>query len=172
MGNDSEWYFTGAKLFPNVKGCGYPPMLNCSIFYRQYANIGQNFSCYYSKVDPGIVISDLDMWQSSSLTEIGICFNWDLKTRSCELRVIDGDCSEPLPGAKEKERRRRETTVRVREKLPVVKKDEIEKWRECNCMMESAVAICLGGGTKTKNVSSDDITRRFSSRCSYLWVST
>ncbi|XP_015430081.1 PREDICTED: protein tipE [Dufourea novaeangliae] len=63
MGNDSEWYFTGAKLFPNVKGCGYPPMLNCSIFYRQYSNIGQNFSCYYSKVDPGIVISDLDMWQ-------------------------------------------------------------------------------------------------------------
>ncbi|XP_012525657.1 protein tipE isoform X2 [Monomorium pharaonis] len=63
MGNDSMWYFTGAKLFPNVKGCGYPPMLNCSIFYRQYANIGQNFSCYYSKVDPGIVISDLDMWQ-------------------------------------------------------------------------------------------------------------
>ncbi|XP_015594494.1 protein tipE isoform X2 [Cephus cinctus] len=63
MGNDSEWYFTGAKLFPNVKGCGYPPMLNCSNFYRQYANIGQNFSCYYSKVDPGIVISDLDMWQ-------------------------------------------------------------------------------------------------------------
>ncbi|XP_066592392.1 protein tipE [Prorops nasuta] len=63
MGNDSEWYFTGAKLFPNVKGCGYPPLLNCSIFYRQYANIGRNFSCYYSKVDPGIVISDLDMWQ-------------------------------------------------------------------------------------------------------------
>lgn len=67
MGNDSEWYFTGAKLFPNVKGCGYPPMLNCSIFYRQYANIGQNFSCYYSKVDPGIVISDLDMWQVSTI---------------------------------------------------------------------------------------------------------
>ncbi|XP_035736987.1 protein tipE-like isoform X4 [Vespa mandarinia] len=63
MGNDSEWYFTGAKLFPNVKGCGYPPVLNCSIFYQQYANIGHNFSCYYSKVDPGIVISELDMWQ-------------------------------------------------------------------------------------------------------------
>ncbi|KAK0088634.1 hypothetical protein PV325_011198 [Microctonus aethiopoides] len=63
MGNDSEWYFTGAKLFPNVKGCGYPPMLNCSIFYRQYSAIGHNFSCYYSKVDPSIVMSDLDMWQ-------------------------------------------------------------------------------------------------------------
>lgn len=67
MGNDSEWYFTGAKLFPNVKGCGYPPMLNCSIFYRQYADIGRNFSCYYSKIDPGVVISDLDMWQVSFL---------------------------------------------------------------------------------------------------------
>lgn len=67
MGNDSEWYFTGAKLFPNVKGCVYPPMLNCSIFYRQYATIGKNFSCYYSKVDPGIVISDLNMWQVSIL---------------------------------------------------------------------------------------------------------
>ncbi|XP_008545011.1 protein tipE isoform X1 [Microplitis demolitor] len=63
MGNDSEWYFTGAKLFPNVKGCGYPPILNCSIFYRQYTKIGHNFSCYYSKIDPGIVLSDLDMWQ-------------------------------------------------------------------------------------------------------------
>ncbi|KAJ8678645.1 hypothetical protein QAD02_014432 [Eretmocerus hayati] len=63
MGNDSEWYFTGAKLFPNVKGCGYPPMLNCTIFVRQYGSIGQNFSCYYSKIDPGIVISDFDIRQ-------------------------------------------------------------------------------------------------------------
>ncbi|XP_014209301.1 protein tipE [Copidosoma floridanum] len=63
MGNDSEWYFTGAKLFPNVKGCGYPPMLNCTKFVRNYGSVGQNFSCYYSKVDPGIVISDLDMRQ-------------------------------------------------------------------------------------------------------------
>ncbi|XP_067013563.2 protein tipE isoform X1 [Anabrus simplex] len=63
MGNDSEWYYTGAKLFPNVKGCGYPPMLNCSIFYKQYAVEGKNFSCYYSKIDPGLVITELDMHQ-------------------------------------------------------------------------------------------------------------
>lgn len=63
MGNDSEWYYTGAKLFPNVKGCGYPPMLNCSIFLKTYKELGTNFSCYYSKVDPGLVISHLDMWQ-------------------------------------------------------------------------------------------------------------
>lgn len=63
--NDSDWYFTGAKLFPNVKGCGYPPKLNCTIFFGEYGNIGQNFSCYYSTVDPGIVITELNMWQVS-----------------------------------------------------------------------------------------------------------
>ena len=63
MGNDSEWYYTKAKLYPNVKGCGYPPMLNCSIFVKTYSEPGKNFSCYYSKVDPGLVMSDLDMWQ-------------------------------------------------------------------------------------------------------------
>lgn len=63
MGNDSEWYYTGAKLFPNVKGCGYPPMLNCTIWLKKHYDIGSNFSCYYSRVDPGLVISDLDMWQ-------------------------------------------------------------------------------------------------------------
>lgn len=63
QGNGSEWYYTSAKLFPNVKGCGYPPILNCSIFIKKYKDIGTNFTCYYSKIDPGLVISDLDMWQ-------------------------------------------------------------------------------------------------------------
>lgn len=60
--NDSEWYYK-ARLYPNVKGCGYPPALNCSVFFKNYQTIGNNFSCYYSKVDPGIVINELDMWQ-------------------------------------------------------------------------------------------------------------
>lgn len=86
MGNDSEWYFTGAKLFPNVKGCGYPPMLNCTIFIRQYASIGTNFSCYYSRVHPGIVISDLDMWQvrlfMSFFNKMSLCIMF------CAIRII------------------------------------------------------------------------------------
>ncbi|KAK5639080.1 hypothetical protein RI129_011572 [Pyrocoelia pectoralis] len=63
MGNDSEWYYVGAKLMPNVKGCIYPPMFNCSTFLKQYKEVGSNYSCYYSRVDPGLVISHLDMWQ-------------------------------------------------------------------------------------------------------------
>lgn len=65
QGNDSEWFFTGARLFPNVKGCGYPPMLNCTVFLKKYRPIGTNYTCYYSRVDPGLVITDLDMWQNT-----------------------------------------------------------------------------------------------------------
>lgn len=60
---DSTWSFRGARLLPNVKGCGYPPVLNCSIFYKKYRQVGTNYSCYYSTIDPSMVISNLDMWQ-------------------------------------------------------------------------------------------------------------
>ncbi|XP_053615630.1 protein tipE isoform X2 [Plodia interpunctella] len=65
QGGDSEWYFMGARLFPNVKGCGYPPILNCTIFYGKYRPLGTNYSCYYSRIDPGLVITELDMWQNT-----------------------------------------------------------------------------------------------------------
>ncbi|XP_066247250.1 protein tipE isoform X1 [Euwallacea similis] len=61
--NTSEWHYKEARFMPNVKGCGYPPMLNCSVWLKKYITVGSNFSCYYSKIDPGLVISDLDMWQ-------------------------------------------------------------------------------------------------------------
>ncbi|XP_017842238.1 protein tipE [Drosophila busckii] len=65
MGNNSIYFYVGARLFPNVKGCGYPPMLNCTIWLRRYTKIGIKFPCYYSKVDPSLVISDLDYWQNT-----------------------------------------------------------------------------------------------------------
>lgn len=63
MDLDPEWYYKEARLYPNVKGCGYPPMLNCSVFLKTYKEVGTNFSCYYSRVDRELVISHLDMWQ-------------------------------------------------------------------------------------------------------------
>ncbi|KAL7731997.1 hypothetical protein ACLKA6_015761 [Drosophila palustris] len=65
MGPNSTYYYVGARLFPNVKGCGYPPMLNCTIWLKRYTKIGIKFPCYYSKVDPSLVISDLDYWQNT-----------------------------------------------------------------------------------------------------------
>lgn len=58
----TKWFY-GAKLFPNVKGCGYPPYLNCTIFNNTYVRLGANFSCYYSRTDPSLVVSELDMRQ-------------------------------------------------------------------------------------------------------------
>ncbi|KAL7038507.1 hypothetical protein ACKWTF_009590 [Chironomus riparius] len=61
MPNTSEYYYRRARLYPNVKGCGYPPFLNCTVWNRYYQNEGSNFSCFYSKVDPRLVVSHLDM---------------------------------------------------------------------------------------------------------------
>lgn len=61
--NSSEWDFVGAKFFPNVKGCGYPPYLNCTIFHKLYAVIGKQYPCYYSRVERTHVIEHLDMWR-------------------------------------------------------------------------------------------------------------
>lgn len=61
MPNTSEFYYRRARLFPNVKGCGYPPFLNCTVWNKFYQQEGANFSCYYSKVDPRLVVSHLDM---------------------------------------------------------------------------------------------------------------
>ncbi|KAL0275430.1 UNVERIFIED_CONTAM: hypothetical protein PYX00_003278 [Menopon gallinae] len=52
-----------ARLFPNVKGCGYPPVLNCSIFLKKYREIGANYTCYYSIVEPSLVINEFDINQ-------------------------------------------------------------------------------------------------------------
>lgn len=65
LANSSKYFYVGARLFPNVKGCGYPPMLNCTIWQKRYIKLQTKFPCYYSKVDPSLVISELDYWQNT-----------------------------------------------------------------------------------------------------------
>ena len=58
-----QWLFYEANLYPNVKGCGYPPELNCTIFHdnlNSKFNLNETFPCYYSRVDPSLVITELD----------------------------------------------------------------------------------------------------------------
>jgi hypothetical protein len=46
-------------LLINIKGCGYPPDIDCRAFTTKYDNIsesGETFPCYYSKVNPWIVL--------------------------------------------------------------------------------------------------------------------
>lgn len=51
-----------ARLQPNVKGCGYPPDVECnSTFARSYGIVGANFSCFYSLIDPTLAITQLNI---------------------------------------------------------------------------------------------------------------
>lgn len=63
--NYSDYFYLGARFLPNVKGCGYPPYLNCTIWTKRYDVKGRKFPCYYSRINPSIVISDLDLWQNT-----------------------------------------------------------------------------------------------------------
>ena len=43
-----------ARLYPNVRGCGYPPELNCEKFYEDYRNISHSYTCWVSTMDTSI----------------------------------------------------------------------------------------------------------------------
>lgn len=43
----------------------YPPFLNCTIWNRFYQQENSNFSCFYSRIDPRLVVTHLDMWKNS-----------------------------------------------------------------------------------------------------------
>ena len=71
------------RLYPNVKvtkltlwwsfsqfscqGCGYPPSLQCVPFFEEFGSPGENFSCFVSSLDPGVVIHSLDIGQVITL---------------------------------------------------------------------------------------------------------
>ena len=54
-----------ARLYPNVRGCGYPPELNCEEFYEFYKN-ATDFSCWVSTLDTSVAITNLDLERAKS----------------------------------------------------------------------------------------------------------
>lgn len=54
-------------LLVNIKGCGYPPDITCPLFADKYENLtemGDTFPCYYSRVNPWIVIETYDYYEN------------------------------------------------------------------------------------------------------------
>ncbi|XP_012280752.1 protein tipE isoform X2 [Orussus abietinus] len=47
-----------AVLLVNIKGCGYPPVVDCENFTRELGYKGAKFPCYYSRVNGSIVMAD------------------------------------------------------------------------------------------------------------------
>lgn len=60
-GDHLETPVASGKLFPNVKGCGYPPNVDCHNFLKTYGRSGTNFTCYVSRSDPALVIVNLNL---------------------------------------------------------------------------------------------------------------
>ena len=50
-----------ARLYPNVRGCGYPPELNCEEFYQTFLRNESDFSCWVSTTDTSVAITELDL---------------------------------------------------------------------------------------------------------------
>ena len=60
-------------LLVNIKGCGYPPDIACALFASNYETIAENqntFPCFYSKLNPWIV---LERWLLWALQKIYLC---------------------------------------------------------------------------------------------------
>ena len=58
-------------LLINIKGCGYPPEVNCDIYSERYQNFSLErltFPCHYSVMNPWIVISDYDRFVITWMT--------------------------------------------------------------------------------------------------------
>ncbi|KAF4520253.1 hypothetical protein B566_EDAN010719 [Ephemera danica] len=45
-----------ATLLVNIKGCGYPPQVQCSDFWKRYGNEGARFPCHYSRKNASLVM--------------------------------------------------------------------------------------------------------------------
>lgn len=50
-----------ARLYPNVRGCGYPPELDCEKFYKVYSAKDIEFDCWVSTLDTSIAMTNLDL---------------------------------------------------------------------------------------------------------------
>ncbi|XP_067013189.2 protein tipE [Anabrus simplex] len=49
-----------AVLLDNIKGCGYPPEVDCDNFTKEYSEPGSAYPCYYSRENRSVVLTHYD----------------------------------------------------------------------------------------------------------------
>lgn len=87
-----------AVLLVNIKGCGYPPAVDCENFTRDLGYEGNQFSCYYSQVNGSIVLAEYD--REAEMNVIINYFAYPLVmtvATTTVLCVMHCDCSCPPP---------------------------------------------------------------------------
>uniref|UniRef100_A0A6A7G683 Protein tipE n=1 Tax=Hirondellea gigas TaxID=1518452 RepID=A0A6A7G683_9CRUS len=99
---EMEWDYKDAKLYPNVKGCGYPPEVNCTIFNRTFSTVGATFPCYHSNLKPEIALTDLNIEKVKLDLIYAIAIPWSLFLGSIlYLLITYVGMSQPDPNADE-----------------------------------------------------------------------
>ena len=53
----SENFTDEAVLYVNIKGCGYPPTVDCRNWTDYYGEVGREYPCYYSRQNRTVVMS-------------------------------------------------------------------------------------------------------------------
>ncbi|XP_037775155.1 protein tipE-like isoform X2 [Penaeus monodon] len=82
----AHWDVLNASLFINVKGCGYPPVVNCSNFMDNFGVPGRRFWCYYSKMDPYLVMPEYDPQQAES--DLILSLGWTVGAQALGIIII------------------------------------------------------------------------------------
>ncbi|XP_047469188.1 protein tipE-like, partial [Penaeus chinensis] len=108
--DDIKWDMEDARLFPNVKGCGYPPSVNCTTFNMSYSVPGRTYPCFYSKEQPTTVLTSLDIEGITSDLIYAIVIPWGAFLVSILYLLItyvgmrkpdsDGDAPQEVTSAK------------------------------------------------------------------------
>uniref|UniRef100_A0A0P4VVB5 Protein tipE n=1 Tax=Scylla olivacea TaxID=85551 RepID=A0A0P4VVB5_SCYOL len=84
--NPAHWDELNASLYINVKGCGYPPTVNCSQFFDYYGVPGRRYWCYYSHLDPQLVVPHYD--PSEAELELANSLGWTVGAQLAGLIII------------------------------------------------------------------------------------
>ena len=110
-------------LLVNIKGCGYPPAVDCENFTRDLGYEGTEFPCYYSQVNKSIVMADYDRQ-----AEIDVIINYfavplvTVVVTTALLCLMHCDCNfQPPPSGKYRNRRVAQST----------KPDDLRYWSIC-----------------------------------------
>ncbi|XP_066972510.1 protein tipE-like [Macrobrachium rosenbergii] len=81
-----HWDVLNASLYINVKGCGYPPAVNCTTFFDHYGVPGRRFWCYYSKMDPYLVMPEYD--REAAEMELVNSLGWTVGAQVVGILII------------------------------------------------------------------------------------
>lgn len=82
----AHWDELNASLYINVKGCGYPPTVNCSQFFDYYGVPGRRYWCYYSHLDPQLVVPHYD--PSEAELELANSLGWTVGAQLAGIIII------------------------------------------------------------------------------------